>query len=114
MEASYGEVKSVKLYDLAKVLRGKNAGPFRTTFDILFDADEPYRRVKNSGVLTKEYIAELYSIRPEDVYGIFFVDTARGIKITIPKPVGMDSGAPHCRDLFGAQQHIPLLGVEIP
>jgi len=114
MEASYWEVKSVKLYDLAKVLRGKNAGPFRTTFDILFDADEPYRRVKNSGVLTKEYIAELYSIRPEDVYGIFFVDTARGIKITIPKPVDMASGAPHCRDLFGAQQHIPLLGVEIP
>ena len=43
----------MKIYELAKVLRGKNAGPFRTTFDILFDTDEPYQRVKNSGVLTK-------------------------------------------------------------
>lgn len=104
----------MKIYELAKVLRGKNAGPFRTTFDILFDADEPYQRVRDSGVLTKELIAELYSIRPEDVYGIFFVDAARGIKITIPKPIDMASGAPRCRDLFGAQQHIPLLGIEVP
>ena len=104
----------MKIYELAKVLRSKNAGPFRTTFDIFFDADEPYQRVKDSGVLTKEYVAELYSIRPEDVYGIFFVDAARGIKITIPKPIDMASGAPRCRDLFGAQQHIPLLGIEVP
>jgi len=104
----------MKIYELAKVLRSKNAGPFRTTFDILFDADEPYQRVRDSGVLTKEHIAELYGIRPEDVYGIFFVDAARGIKITIPKPIDMASGDPRCRDLFGAQQHIPLLSVEVP
>jgi len=104
----------MKIYELAKVLRSKNAGPFRTTFDILFDADEPYQRVRDSGVLTKEHIAELYRIRPEDVYGIFFVDAARGIKITIPKPIDMASGDPRCRDLFGAQQHIPLLGIEVP
>jgi len=104
----------MKIYELAKVLRSKNAGPFRTTFDILFDADEPYQRVRDSGVLTKEHIAELYGIRPEDVYGIFFVDAARGIKITIPKPIDMASGDPRCRDLFGAQQHIPLLGIEVP
>ena len=89
----------MKIYELAKVLRGKNAGPFRTTFDILFDADGPYQRVRDSGVLTKEHIAELYRIRPEDVYGIFFVDAARGIKITIPKPIDMASGDPRCRAL---------------
>lgn len=104
----------MKIYELAKVLRSKNAGPFRTTFDILFDTDEPYQRVKNSGVLTKERIAELYGIRPEDVYGIFFVDAARGIKITIPKPTDMTSGDVRCRDVFGAQQHIPLLNIEVP
>ena len=77
----------MKIYELAGVFRSKNAGPFRTTFDILFDDEEPYRRVKDSGVLTKELIAKLYGIKPEDVYGIFYVDAARGIKITIPKPV---------------------------
>lgn len=104
----------MRLYQLATILRSKNAGPFRTTFDIFFDADEPYQRVRDSGVLTKEYIAQLYGIRPEDVYGIFYVDGARGIKITIPKPVDMASGDPHCRDLFGCQQHVLLLGIEIP
>ena len=104
----------MKIYELAKVLRSKNAGPFRTTFDIFFDSDEAYRRVKTSGVLTRWYIAELYGIKPEDVYGVFFVDTARGIKITIPKPMDMASGAPHCRDLFGAQQHIPLMEIDVP
>lgn len=46
--------------------------------------------------------------------GIYSVNAARGIKITIPKPVGMACGDPECRDLFGTQQHIPLLDIEIP
>ena len=104
----------MKLSELAKVLRSKNAGPFLTTLDILFDANEPYQRVKDSGVLTKEYIAKLYGIRPEDVLGIFYVDAARGIKMTIPKPIDMACGDPKCRDLFGAQQHLPLLDIEVP
>ena len=104
----------MKIYELATVFRSKNAGPFLTTLDILFDADEPYRRVKDSGVLTKELIAALYGIKPEDVYGIFYVDAARGIKITIPKPVDMISGHPDNRDLFGGQQHIPLKSIEVP
>lgn len=109
MEGDY-----MKLCELATVLRSKNAGPFRTTFDLFFDDDETYQKVRDSGVLTKELIAKLYDMRPQDVHGIFFVDTARGIKITIPKPVDMASGAPRCRDLFGAQQHMPLMDIEIP
>jgi len=46
--------------------------------------------------------------------GIFFVDEARGIKITVPKPGGVASGDPDCRDIYGAQYYIPLLDVEIP
>ena len=104
----------MKLHELAKVLRSKNAGPFKSTFDLFFDSDEPYRRVRDSGILTKEFIAKLYNISPKDVEGIFFVDGARGIKITIPKPPGEASGDPHCRDTYGAQQYMPLLDIEIP
>jgi hypothetical protein len=104
----------MKLSELAKVLRSKNAGPFLTTLDILFDTDAAYLKVRDSGILTKEYIARLYGISPKEVLGIYSVDAARGIKITIPKPVGMACGDPECRDLFGAQQHIPLLDIEIP
>ena len=102
------------LQELAQVLRSKNAGPFRTTLDILFDTEEAYRKVRDSGVITRERIAELYGISLGDVYGVFHVDAARGIKITIQKPHGEASGDLQCRDLFGAQQHIPLLNVEIP
>ena len=104
----------MKIYELAAVFRSKNAGPFRTTFDILFDADEPYRRVKDSGVISKELRAALYGIKPEVVYGVFYVDAARGIKITIPKPIDMISGHPDSRDVHGAQQHIPLKSIEVP
>ncbi|MFC1532186.1 DUF4387 domain-containing protein [Thermodesulfobacteriota bacterium] len=104
----------MKIYELTTVLSSKSAGPFRTTFDLFFDEDESYKRVKDSGVLTKERIADLYNMKPDDVFGIFFVDSIRGIKITIPKPTDMASGAPRCRDLFGAQQHIPLMELDIP
>jgi hypothetical protein len=104
----------MKIHELTTVLSSKGAGPFRTTFDLFFDEDASYKRVKDSGVLTKERIAGLYNMKPDEVFGIFFVDSIRGIKITIPKPADMASGAPRCRDLFGAQQHIPLMELDIP
>jgi hypothetical protein len=104
----------MKLHKLASVLRSKSAGPFRNTFDIFFAEEEPYRRVKSSKVLTRESIAQLYHIRPEDVFGIYFVDGARGIKITIPKSSHEATGDPACRDIYGAQQYIPLLDIEVP
>lgn len=104
----------MKLQELATVLRSKSAGPFMNTIDIFFDRDESYIRVKDSGVLTKDLIAGLYHISPEDVVGVFFVDSARGIKITVPKPFNVASGDTECRDIYGAQYYIPLLDIEIP
>jgi hypothetical protein len=104
----------MKLSELATVLRSKSAGPFMNTIDIFMDRDEPYQRVRDSGVLTKELIGRVYDIAPKDVLGIFFVDEARGIKITVPKPSGVASGDPHCRDIYGALYYIPLLDVDIP
>ena len=52
------------LSELAKVLRSKNSGPFELTLDILFSDEAPYRRVKESGVLTRENIARRNVQRP--------------------------------------------------
>lgn len=104
----------MKLHQMAEVLRSKSAGPYKLTFDMFFDEQEKYQKVKDSGILTKELIAKLYDMAPGDVEGIFFVDKARGIKITIPKPSGEATGDPHCRDIYGAQQYIPILDIEIP
>ena len=38
----------MRLADLAKVIRSKNAGPFELTFDVLFDSEEAYVRVVDS------------------------------------------------------------------
>lgn len=47
------------LAELATLIRSKNAGPFVLTFDILFKDEKKYRRVRDSGVLSKELFAKL-------------------------------------------------------
>ncbi len=103
----------VKLMELAKVIRAKNASPFLTIFDIFFVTDDTYKIVEDSGIITRELFAKLYSIPATDVLGIYFVDPAKGIKITIRKP-GWSSGDIECTDMYSSQQHAPLLDVEIP
>ncbi len=104
--------KEARLYDLAKVLRSKNVGPFELTLDVIFDNDETYQMVKRSGVIDKELVCRLYRVPPEDVYHVVCFDAARAIKITIKRPV--DSGGIGDTDIYGAQQHAPLIDVMIP
>jgi hypothetical protein len=101
-----------KLDSLASVIRSKNASPFKVTLDIFFDEQSKFKKVKDSGILTKKYIAELYGIPDGLVEGIYFVDQALGIKITLIKEYPSDHFL--SRDCYGAQQHLPLLKIEIP
>lgn len=99
------------LYELAKVLRSKNAGPFELTFDILFDSKETYERVKASGKINLQTICELYNLSEDQVEHIVFFDQALGIKITIFRDIS--SGTVGDRDVYGAQQHAPLMNIMI-
>lgn len=103
---------SKPLRELAAVIRSKNAGPFRITFDILFTDREAYRRVCASRVLSRESIANRFAIPPSQVSSIFEVDMANAIKFTIIRPI--NQCAPGERDVYGAQQHAPLLDIEVP
>lgn len=97
--------------DLAQLIRSKNAGPFVLTFDIMFDSEETYRRVRDSGVVNKELFHNLYGIPLEDV-DFYNVDAARAIKVSIPRPYtqgDMEDGDSH-----GGQQFGPLVDLEIP
>ena len=98
------------LGELARVLRSKNAGPLYLTLDIMFEGEENYRRVVESGVLTKGLIARLYHVNEEDV-SIIEYPAAYSIKITIPRKV--ISGDIGDTDVYGAQQHAPLLEVRV-
>jgi hypothetical protein len=104
----------VKLEEMAKVITSKNAGPFITTIDISFLSRELFLKAKNSGVMTIEHFAEIYGLRKEDVIGVYFVDAVMRAKISFLKSDDMISGDPHCRDLFGAQQWVLLMDMEIP
>ncbi len=103
--------KQTTLGELAKLIRSKNAGPFTLTFDVMFDTEEVYRRVLNSGVLTKAVFAELYRI-PEDEVMFFEHDAARAIKVSISRPT--IQGSRDDGDIYGGQQHAPLVDLVIP
>ncbi|WP_428493121.1 DUF4387 domain-containing protein [Rhodopila sp.] len=105
-------MSNATLKDLAKVVRSKNAGPFEITFDVVFDDDDVYRRVKDSGALDEMKLVRLYDVSPEDVVACMFFDPARAFKLTLRRRWAQGSVGE--RDTFGAQQHAPLLDIRIP
>lgn len=100
----------MRLQDLAEVIRSKNAGPRKLTLDVMFATDADYRRVADSGALNPSRIAGLYGLAAQEVAVIPY-PLGRAIKITMPRPV--TSGDPGDRDVYGAQQHTPLLGITL-
>ena len=100
-----------KLWELARLVRAKNAGPFTLTFDIVFAEADTYDQVKRSGVITRELFARLYRV-PEDEVLFFEHDRALALKASIPRRIA--SGDPEDTDVFGGQQHGPLVEIEIP
>ena len=102
------------LGELADVMRSKNAGPFQVTIDLMFNDRAVYDRVKGSGVIDARVIAPLYGVEPALVRIMPF-DRVRAIKITLPRRTGTHgSGSAFDRDVYGAQQHGPLVELLIP
>jgi hypothetical protein len=102
------------LGELADVMRSKNAGPFQFTIDLMFNDAATYRRVKDSGAIATGVIAKLYDVE-EALVRIMPFDRVRAIKITIPRRSGdYGSGSAFDRDVYGAQQHGPLVDLAIP
>ena len=97
----------VILKDVANVIRSKNAGPYELTLDVLLKDDEMFNQLREADIINKETIARLYRIPVEDVLSIVWFPNARAVKATIVRP--LPSGAMGERDVYGAQQHAPLV-----
>lgn len=97
----------VKLRDIASIIRSKNAGPYELTLDIMFNDFEVYQKVKQAGVITKDFISRLYMVPAEKILDVIEFDPAGAIKITMIRPIV--SGNVGDTDIYGAQQHAPLL-----
>ncbi len=100
------------LVELAQVIRTKNAGPYELTLDIIFKDRDGYERVKRSNSLNAALIARLYGVPEQDILEVVYFDPACAFKATMKRPLPCgDLGE---RDIYGAQQHAPLLDLWLP
>ncbi|MGH8617026.1 MAG: DUF4387 family protein [Burkholderiales bacterium] len=101
-----------RLLDMAVVIRSKDAGINRLTFDIVFNSAEQYEYALRSNVFHKGNVAKILGVAPERVVGTFYVDTCNAIKLSIDRP--NISGSLDERDVFGAQQQSAVERLIVP
>ncbi len=100
----------MRLDEIARVIRSKNAGPRKQTFDLLFDSEEAYQKVRAALDSLGEQAAQRLGV-PRNRLTVIDYPPARAVKLTIDRLVM--SGDPGDCDVYGAQQHAPLLGIEL-
>lgn len=71
-----------------------------------------YELIRNSGAITPETVARAYGLPVSAISSIFEIDLANAIKVTIKRPRAQ--GAPGDGDMYGCQQHVPLMNMLIP
>ncbi|GAB1352243.1 MAG TPA: DUF4387 domain-containing protein [Candidatus Rifleibacterium sp.] len=98
------------ILEAAKVIRSKNAGPYELTFDIMFKNKEFYEMFKSQQIINRKQMAGVLKIDESDILNLVWFAPANAVKITIKRPIS--SGAPGETDIYGAQQHAPLLAIE--
>lgn len=101
--------KKTSLLKVARVIRSKNSGPFELTLDIIFKEPRYYELFKRKKIITARKIARLYNCSEKDILKIIYFEPSQAIKITLKRRI--PSGAPGDSDIYGAQQHAPLLNL---
>lgn len=105
-----GLADGVALCDLAPVIRSKNAGPTQLTLDVFFRDAQAFGWAQASPALTAEAVARLYGLSPHTVRR-YALPAIQALKFTLPRAVC--AGSPGDGDVYGAQQHGPLLGLRL-
>lgn len=103
--------KTVPLTEVAGIIRSKNSGPFELTLDIIFKTEKDLAAAVAGGDFTRENVAGWYGIPVKDVLSVVPYPPAKALKINIKRP--RPSGSLGETDVYGAQQHAPLLDVSI-
>jgi hypothetical protein len=103
---------SRKLSEVAKTIRSKNAGVDKITFDVIFPDRPTYDLVRDSGVLSRTAVCQVFGIGEPQITDHVAFEPALAIKFTIYRR--MPSGSPGDADIFGSQQYGPLLDLDVP
>ncbi len=99
----------VKLSEVAKIVRSKNAGPYLLAIDVILESRRCYNELRKT--LSRTSIAKLYRVDEDYVVNIHFIPQILAVKIVLKRTV--PSGEPGDTDVYGAQQHAPLLSLEL-
>src|SRR4051794_3064043 len=100
----------MRLDEIASVVRSKNAGPLVLTFDLIFPDEASFARAAAAEDQIRQKVAERYS-EPVERVAVHVYRPALAIKISLLRRIM--SGDVGDGDVYGAQQHAPLLGIEI-
>ena len=100
------------LTDIAAVIRSKNAGPYELTLDIMFKDEKHYLFLRQIDYFTRELFAGLYGVSVESILKVVYFDPASAVKCTLVR--SLVSGSIGDSDVYGAQQHAPLLFLKAP
>ena len=101
---------SMRLLDVARIIRSKNAGPTTLTIDLMFNDEASFKRALAAPSLSPAAVAARYGLEPSQVEVISY-PPAVAVKIVMDRK--LVAGEPGDNDVYGAQQHGPLLDVEI-
>ena len=104
-------MSKVYLKDYAKIIRSKNSGPFEITMDVIFKNAADFENVKRQNVFTRDLVCRLYHVTPDKILTLESYAAANAFKITLPRP--RPQGTVGETDMHAAQQHAPLLFIEI-
>lgn len=96
------------LTELAQVIRSKNAGPTQLTIDVFLNDAAAYTLAAHSPALTCAAVASRYGLAGHQVQRHLLADI-RAIKYVLPRAVV--AGSPGDGDVYGAQQHAPMLDI---
>lgn len=105
-------MKEALITDVAAVVRSKNAGPYELTLDIMFKDAKQFLFLKKINFFTRELFAELYGVGLQTILKVVYFDPAFAVKCTMART--LVSGALGDSDVYGAQQHAPLLFLKVP
>ena len=101
----------IQLWQLTKLIRSKNAGPFKLTFDIIFKDQQSFTQVQESGVLSAKLFSRIYGVPVKEVQ-IFELPLILALKVSIPRPEF--SGELDDTDIYGGQFHSRIVRLVIP
>ena len=101
----------IKLTDAAQVIRSKNSGPYELTLDVIFKDRDLFERACRAKSFNPVLVSRLYGVPEDKIVNIVEFAPAKAVKITIVRPIA--SGDLGETDVYGAQQHAPLLGLEL-